>query len=319
MKQKLIVIIPCLNEEETLPLVINSIPKKIPGISRIETVVVDDGSTDNTYKIAKLLKVNHIIRHSNNKGLAKSFADGLDAALALGADIIVNTDGDNQYPQQDIPRLIQPILDHQADIVVADRQTNKIAHFSPLKKFFQRLGSTVVCKVSGICLPDAVSGFRAYSRVAAMQLNIITDFSYCTETIIQAGKKRLHAVSLPIVTNPKTRNSRLFKSMWQHIKLSASTILRVFAVYEPLKIFFYLGLILISVSLILIARFAYFYFSGFGYGHIQSLILASILFLSGFQVWVLGLMADLIASNRKLIEQILYNQKKSGYDHCPQK
>jgi len=310
---KLIIIVPCLNEEETLPLVIGSIPKKINGVDKIETLIVDDGSKDQTSLVAKKLGVNYIVRHTRNRGLAKSFADGVNEALAQGADVIVNTDGDNQYPQAEIPNLIAPILKGESDIVIADRQTSKINHFSPLKKFFQRFGSTVVCHVSGICVPDAVSGFRAYSRSAAMQLNVVTEFSYCTETIIQAGKKKLKVTSIPVITNPKTRESRLFKNMWQHMKSTGSTIVRVFAMYEPLKTFFYIGALFVLLGIIFFGRFFYFMLIGNGSGHLQSIVFGAVMFLAGFQVWVLGLVSDLIAANRKLIEQVLFNQKTELY------
>ena len=312
---KLIVIVPCLNEELTLSLVLNSIPKAIEGISRIETVIIDDGSMDKTVEVARACGATRIISHTKTRGLAKSFTDGIEAALSMGADIIVNTDGDNQYPQGDIPRLIQPIIEGLADIVIADRQTRQIAHFSPLKKWLQWLGSEVVCRLAGVCVPDAVSGFRAYSRAAAMELNVVTEFSYCTETIIQAGKIGLKVSAIPVVTNPKTRESRLFKNMFQHIKMSGSTIVRVFAMFEPLKTFFNLGALFIAVGTIFLGRFLYFMLLGNGSGHIQSILFGAVMFLAGFQVWVLGLVSDLIAGNRKLIEQVLLNQKKAKYDH----
>lgn len=298
--------VPCYNEEQTLPLVINSIPKKIDQIDKIETLIIDDGSTDNTVAVAKKLGVDHIIEHRGNKGLARAFETGLQACLDRGADIIVNTDGDNQYPQQDIPRLIQPILDGKAEMVIADRQTDKIAHFSPLKKFLQKFGSWVVRTLSGLDVPDAVSGFRAYSSHAAKQLNIVTEFSYVIETIIQASKKRIPIASIKVKTNEKTRESRLFKSMWGHIKKSGGTIIRVIAMYEPLKTFTVAALGLLVPGLILGLRFLYFYFlNGSGDGHVQSLILAAVLIIVGFQVFLIGLVADLIASNRKLMEKFL--------------
>lgn len=310
---KLIIIVPCLNEAKTLPLVLNSIPKKIVGITQIETLIIDDGSSDQTIQVAKKLGVNHILTHTKTRGLAKSFTDGLAAALELGADVIVNTDGDNQYPQADIAKLIWPILAKEADLVIADRQTRTIAHFSPVKKLFQAIGSTIVCHLAGVCVPDAVSGFRAYSRAAAMELNVVTEFSYCTETIIQAGKKKLKVVSVPVVTNLKTRESRLFKNTFQHIKLTGSTMIRVFAMYEPFKTFFYLGGSFILVGLGFFGRFGYYMILGSGAGHLQSIVFGAVMFLAGFQVLVLGLIADLIASNRKLIEQVLWNQKKGLY------
>ena len=303
--KKLIVMIPCYNEEKTLAAVIKSIPKKIPGIAKIETLVVDDGSTDNTYKVAKKLKVNHIIRHFNNKGLARAFSDGLELALAKGADIIVNTDGDNQYPQKDIPKLIRPILKGKAKMVIADRQTDKIKYFSLTKKLFQKLGSAIVRIASGVNIPDAVSGFRAYSRQAAMQINITTDFSYVIETIIQAGKKKIPITSVPIKVNPKTRESRLYNGMWSHIKNSSATIARVFTMYEPLKTFSYISGVVFLAGLALGARYLYFNFLGKPGAHLQSLLLAAILLIVGFQIFLIGLVADLIAANRKLMEKIL--------------
>lgn len=310
---KLIVMIPCLNEENTLPLVLNSIPKSIPYIDSIEIVIIDDGSTDRTIEVAKSLGVKHIVHHTKNRGLAKSFADGLEMALSLGADIIVNTDGDNQYPQEDIALLAEPILAGRADIVIGDRQTHTIPHFSPLKKMFQKMGSNLVCRMSDIHVPDAVSGFRAYSRAAAMEMNVVTEFSYCTETIIQAGKKGLKIVSVPIVTNAKTRESRLFKNMFHHMKMTGSTMVRVFAMYEPFKTFFHLGTVFALIGTAFLVRFLYYVLIGSGSGHLQSIIFGSIMVLAGFQTWVLGLISDLIAGNRKLIEQVLLNQKKEQY------
>lgn len=309
--KRLIVMIPCLNEEKTLPLVINSIPKKIPGISKIETLVIDDGSTDKTYSVAKKLKTTYILRHFNNKGLAHSFTDGINFCLNKKCDIIVNTDGDNQYPQKDIPRLIKPILEGKAKIVIANRQTDKIKYFSPSKKLLQKFGSWLVRFVSGTKVPDVVSGFRAYSREAAMQLNIVSDFSYTIETIIQAGKKKISITSIPIKVNPKTRDSRLFKNNWGHVKNSAATIIRIFAMYEPLKFFSYIGGFLFFLGIILVIRFFYYSFIGIGSGHVQSLLLASILLVIGFQIFLIGIVADLIANNRKLLETLLYKSKNN--------
>ena len=303
--KKLIVMIPCYNEEKTLPLVIKSIPKKIKGINKIETLVIDDGSTDKTVQVAKKLKVNHIARHFKNKGLARAFETGLELALKKGADIIVNTDGDNQYPQKDIPKLIKPILKNQAKIVIADRQTNKIEYFSLSKKIFQKLGSWVVQKASGIQIPDAVSGFRAFSKEAAKQINITTEFSYVIETIIQAAKKKIPIASVPVIVNPKTRESRLYKGMGHHIKNSGATIVRVFAMYEPLKVFSNIGGIFFLAGFALGARFLYFNYLGQPGAHIQSLLLAVVLLIIGFQIFLIGLVADLIAANRKLMEKIL--------------
>ncbi len=303
--------VPCYNEEKTLPLVIKSIPKKIKGIDKIETLVIDDGSIDKTYQAAKKVKVNHIIRHHGNKGLAQAFATGIETALAKGADIIVNTDGDNQYPQQDIPKLIAPILKGEAEIVIADRQTSKIKEFSFIKKMLQKIGSWGVRMLSGTDVPDAPSGFRAFSRDAAMQLNIVTEFSYVIETIIQAGKKKIPITSISVKTNPKTRESRLHTSMWGHVKKSAGTMVRVFAMYEPLKVFSYIGGVFFAGGFVLGLRFLYFYFASSRVGgHIQSLILAAVLLIIGFQIFLIGLVADLIATNRKFQEDILYRLKK---------
>lgn len=305
--------IPCLNEEKTLPLVINSIPKKIKGITRVKILVIDDGSTDKTLDVAKKLKVDYLIRHYRRQGLAKSFSDGLDYCLKKGADIIVNTDGDNQYPQADIPRLIKPILDGKARIVIANRQTDKIKHFSPTKKILQKLGSWVVRYISGVNVPDAVSGFRAYSRMAALQLNVITEFSYCTETIIQAGKKKIAITSINVKTNPKTRESRLFKNTFQHIKNTAATIIRVITMHEPLKVFTIVGFLFMIPGIILWLRFFYYYFSfGNASGHLQSLFLATIFIVVGFQIGIFGLIADSIAANRKLIEKTLFILKSKS-------
>lgn len=238
---KLIVQIPCLNEEKTLPTVIKSIPKRIRGIDEIEILIIDDGSTDKTAQVAKRLGVHHIVKHPRNKGLALSFADGIHRALAAGADIIVNTDADNQYPQKDIPKLIAPILKGNAEIVIADRQTDTIKHFSPLKKMLQKFGSSMVRRLSGTEVPDAVSGFRAYSRAAAIELNIVTDFSYVIETIIQAQYKRMAVTSVPVKTNPPTRESRLFRNMFEHIRHSSATLLRIYSMYRPLAFFVLVG------------------------------------------------------------------------------
>lgn len=307
---KLIVQVPCYNEEKTLPLVINSIPKKIKGISSIETMVIDDGSTDRTVKIAKSLGVNHIIKNTRNKGLARTFASGLINALSLGADIIVNTDGDNQYPQKDIPRLIEPILSGRADLVIANRQTAKIAHFSKTKKLLQKFGSWVVRFLSGVQVPDAVSGFRAYSREAAMKMNIVTDFSYVIETIISAQYHRLAIAAVDVKVNPPTRKSRLFKNMSQHIRHSGATIIRIYTMHQPLMVFVSVGLVFIFTGSLFALRFVYYFLTGTGSGHIQSLIFSAILIMVGFQIAMTGLVADLIRINRRLSEDSLDMIKK---------
>lgn len=310
--KKLIIMVPCYNEEKTLPLVLENIPQSINGVASIETLIIDDGSTDKTIEVAKAHNVSHIISHVGNKGLAKAFSTGIQTALEKGADIIVNTDGDNQYPQQDIPKLIQPILNDEADIVIGDRQTGKIAHFSRIKKGLQFLGSWVVRLASNTAVPDAASGFRAYSREAALRLNVISRFSYCTETIIQAGKRKIKVTHVPIDTNPKTRESRLFKSTGEHVAESAKTIVRTYAMYEALKIFISIGGLLALVGIGGIGRFVYFYIArpSEATGHIQSLVISGALLAVGFQVVLIGLVADLISINRKLIEDALYRIKK---------
>lgn len=311
-KTKVIVMAPCYNEEETLPLVLETIPKSIAGVDSIETLIVDDGSTDRTVEVAKSHGVTHIVRHVGNKGLARAFSTGIQYALEESADIIVNTDGDNQYPQQDIPKLIQPILDGEADIVIGDRQTGKIAHFSRAKKTFQAVGSYVVRLASDIEIPDAPSGFRAYSRDAALQLNVLSQFSYSMETIIQAGKRNIRVGHIKVETNPKTRESRLFKSMRQHMWESGKIIIRTWAMYEALKIFLFAGGAFVVVGLVGVARFLYFYFATAGgpTGHTQSLVISGALLVVGFQIVLIGLLADLVAINRKLMEDALYRIRK---------
>ncbi len=316
---KLIVQVPCYNEEETLPLVINSIPKQIPGVDVIETLIIDDGSSDKTIEVAEKLGVNHIVRHPQNRGLAISFADGLHEALRQGADIIVNTDGDNQYPQASIPELIQPILDGSHDIVVADRQTDKIAHFSPFKKLMQRFGSRMVNLASGTDIPDAPSGFRAYSRHAAMSINVVTDFSYCMETIIQAGRKRIAITHVPVITNRKTRESRLFKNIGQHIRKSMAAIVRSYTMYKPFKFFLAASVLAAIVGIIPYTRYMLMVLSHgekIG-GHMQSLIFGAVFIMLGVMFMVIGIVADLLAINRKLLEDTLYRLKEMEYDAMP--
>lgn len=307
---KLIVQIPCYNEEQTLPQTVADIPRNIEGIDRVEVLIIDDGSTDKTIEVAKKIGVDHIVKNSKNRGLARTFQAGLDACLRLGADIIVNTDGDNQYKGQDIPKLIKPILDDNVDVVVGDRQTDKVKHFSASKKKMQKIGSFVVRMLSETTVPDAVSGFRAFKREAAMQMNIVSPFSYTIETVIQAGKKHLAVTSVPIGTNEKTRESRLFKSIPNFIERSVTTMIRMYTMYQPLKVFFYIGSILIALGLIPSLRFLYYYLAGVGSGHIQSLIFAAIMFVVGFQVLMIGLVADVIGFNRKLIEEILLRVRR---------
>lgn len=316
---KLIVQIPCFNEEKTLPKTVRDIPRKIDGIDEVEVLIIDDGSTDRTVQVAAECGVDHIVRHRRNKGLAASFMTGLEACLLLNADIIVNTDGDNQYFGGDIPRLIAPILKGRADMVVGNRQTDKIAHFGFVKKRLQKMGSLVVQMLSGTHVPDAVSGFRAFDRQAAMQINIVSRYSYTVETIIQAGNKNLAVTSVPVRTNPKTRESRLFKSLPHFVFNQINTMVRMYTMFKPLKMFFILGCLLIFSGLIPSGRFVYYYMDGQGEGHIQSLIFAAVLLLAGFQFWILGLLGDVISHNRKLIEETLLRVRRLEIDHSREK
>ena len=307
----LIIQIPCYNEEHTLAAALVDIPKHIPGVDRIETLVIDDGSSDDTVAVARRLGVDHIVQLTGHKGLATAFERGLDACLRLGADIIVNTDGDNQYPQADIPRLIAPILAGEADIVVGDRQVHAVPHFSPIKRLLQQWGSWVVRQVSGLNVPDATSGFRAYSREAALRISLLTRYTYTLETIIQAGKKGLRVTHVPIQPNQPTRASRLIKSNWSYVKHSAATILRLYIFYEPLRTFFYVSLPFVLVGLTTILRFLYLYFTdqtGIG-RHVQSLVIGGTLLTVGFLLFIFGVIADLTAANRLLIEETMYRIK----------
>lgn len=312
---KLVVQIPCLNEAETLPLVLQSIPKSVPGIDDLIVVVIDDGSTDDTIAVAKHHGVKHFVHHARNQGLGQSFHDGVQYALGLGADVVVNTDGDNQYPQARIPDLLQPILAGVADIVIADRQTADIAHFSTFKKFLQRLGSAVVNKAAGTNLPDAVSGFRAYNRESLLRLNTITRFSYCTETIIQAGNKGMSIASIKIETNPKLRESRLFNSTFEHVRKSAITIIRAYIMYKPYIIFGWLGVVLFVTGSIPFARFIFLNLTDHsGRGHLQSLLLGTTFLIAAFLCLVLNIIADLIRTNRILIEDNLEQTKRLRFE-----
>ena len=302
---KLIVQIPCNNEEATLAQTVADIPYEIAGVDQVEILVIDDGSTDRTAAVARAIGVHHVVRNPNNKGLARAFRTGIDACLRHGADIIVNTDGDNQYAGRDIPRLIQPILDGEAAIVVGDRQTGTIAHFSWAKKRLQRIGSYLVRKLSGVDVPDAVSGFRAFSREAALQMNIVSTFSYTIETLIQAGRKRIAVASVPVTTNPKTRESRLFKSLPQFLERSLSTLLRMYMMYRPLKVFILIGGVLVLAGAAPIVRFFVLTLIGEGGGHIQSLVIGGAFLVSGLATFLIGLIADLINHNRQLIEMTL--------------
>ena len=306
---KLVIQIPCLNEAATLPATIRDLPKHIPGIDSIEVLVIDDGSQDGTADVARSCGADHVVRFRSNKGLAAAFAAGLDTALKLGADFIVNTDGDNQYAGRDVSTLLMPILRGEADIVIGDRNVRTLRHMSGLKRWLQLLGSWVVRQVSNTRVPDTTSGFRAYSREAALQLTIVSEFSYTLESIIQAGKKRMAVAHVPVATNETTRESRLFDSVPSYIRRSAATIVRTYAMYEPLKVFTVAGLVMFSSGLLISARFLFYYFNGQGQGHMQSLILSAVLMIVGFQVLLIGLMADVISANRKLTEEVLYRMR----------
>ena len=312
---KLIIQIPCYNEAEPLEVALNDLPKQIDGIDEIEYLIINDGSKDNTVEVAKNWGVHYVVNFKCNKGLAKGFMAGLDACLRQGADIIVNTDADNQYCGADIEKLVRPILDGKADIVIGERPIDDTEHFSPLKKKLQHIGSWTVRVASKTDVPDAPSGFRAYSRQAALKMNVVNEYTYTLETIVQAGRNKMAITSVPIRTNPELRKSRLFNSMFGYIKKSMLTIIRAFMMYKPLRFFTIIGSVIFLIGLILGIRFLVFVFMGESGGHIQSLILASTLLLLGFQTFISGLQADLIASNRKLLEDIQERVRRLDYDH----
>jgi len=307
---KLIIQIPCLNEAESLPKTLAALPKKIEGIDTIETLIINDGSTDRTSEVAQQCGVNHMISFKKRRGLARAFGAGLDAALKKGADIIVNTDADGQYKGEDIPLLVQPILDGQADIVIGNRDIENIKQFSWLKKRLQRLGTKVVRHLSGSTITDATTGFRAYNQNAALKLNIISNYTYTLESIIQAENKDLAITNITISTNKVKRTSRLFNSIPEYIKRSAITILRVYSMFNPFRLFTTIGMGFTAVGTLIGCRFMYYYLLGYGSGKIQSLILAAALLIIGFQILIVGLLADLISANRRLIEDTLLRIKK---------
>ncbi|MDO4242237.1 MAG: glycosyltransferase family 2 protein [Actinomyces sp.] len=310
---KLFVQIPCLNEEQTLPLVLSTIPRRIEGIDEVEVLVIDDGSSDRTAEVARQHGVTHIISHSRTMGLARSFRDGVDYALAHGADIVVNTDGDNQYKQEYIGQLVAPLVRHEADIVIADRQTAKIEHFSWFKKRMQRLGSRVVNYAAGTALPDAASGFRAYSKYALVRLNVVTQFSYCMETIIQAGNKRLRIVSVPILTNPKTRESRLFSNIFQHMAKSAQAITRSYLMFKPHVVLGSMAAVFGVIGLVPFLRFGVLWLTGSAGGHIQSLLFGTVMLVGALLSVALLVIADLQRTNRVLLEEALERIKGIEY------
>lgn len=311
---KVFVQIPCLNEETTLPAVLASIPTSIDGVDEIEVLVVDDGSTDATIEVARRLGVRHVVQHTRNQGLARSFRDGVHYALVHGADIVVSTDGDNQYPQDRIPDLVRPLVEGRADIVIADRQTATIAHFSPFKKAMQRFGSRVVNFAADTDLPDAASGFRAYSRASLLRLNILTEFSYCMETIIQAGHKRLRILSVPVVTNAKTRESRLFRNIGHHMVRSASAITRSYLMFKPQVVFTWLTSVFAVLALVPMVRFLVLWaVDGDASGHVQSLIFGAVMSVAALLSVALSVISELQRTNRILLEDQLERIKELQY------
>lgn len=301
---KLIIQIPCLNEAQSLPITLAALPRYVPGFDSVEWLIIDDGSKDNTIEVAKALGVDHVVRHAGNKGLARAFMSGIDACLHFGADVIVNTDADNQYNADDIPALVLPIVEGRADLVVGARPIATIGHFSPIKKLLQKLGSWAVRVASKTDIPDAPSGFRAISRAAAQQLIVFNDYTYTLETIIQAGRRNIAITSVPIRVNADMRESRLVKSIPSYIKRSIVTIVRIFVIYRPFAFFGTIGVLLFGSGFLIGLDFLWKYFSGAGQGHIQSLILASVLLGIGFQTILIAFVADLLSANRQLLEDV---------------
>lgn len=310
---KLIIQIPCYNEEKTLPQTIRDLPKHLPGIDEIEYLIIDDGSTDGTVRVARMLGVNYIVRFRCNKGLAAGFMAGLDACLSMGADIIVNTDADNQYCGADIGKLVAPIVAGESNIVIGSRPIDETETFSKRKKVLQHFGSWVVRKLSQTDVPDSPSGFRAFSREAAMRMNVINRYTYTLETIIQAGRSQMAITSVPIRTNPVTRKSRLFKSMGNYIKRAAGTLIRAFIMYNPLMCFLGAGSIILTAGVVLNIRYFVLFLAGAGRGHVQSLILASVFVMVGMLTIVVGVLSDLISANRKILEDVQYHVRRLDY------
>lgn len=315
---KLIIQIPCYNEAETLPGTLRDLPREIDGVDQVEVLIIDDGSTDGTRDVARANGADHIVRLPGHKGLAAGFMAGVDACLKLGADIIVNTDADNQYAASDISHLIEPILAGRAQIVVGDRGVATLPAFSPIKRRLQTIGSRVVSKTAGMEIPDATSGFRAISRDAALRTLVLSDYSYTLETLIQAGAHHIPVEFIPIRTNPQTRPSRLMRSISQYLAHSGATIMRAYTLYRPLRVFTTFATILIVLGLVLGIRFLVFAVQGQGGGHVQSLILAAILLIVGFQTGLIGLVADLISFNRKILEDMLYRIRRMEADDAAQ-
>jgi glycosyltransferase involved in cell wall biosynthesis len=313
---KLIIQIPCYNEADTLAIALGALPREVEGFDKVEWLIINDGSTDNTVEVAKECGVDHIVNFKHNQGLAKGFMAGIKECLRQGADVIVNTDADNQYEARDIPKLTQPILDHKADYVIGARPISQTEHFSPIKKFLQRLGSWVVRKASKTDIPDAPSGFRAMSRECAMQLNVYNNYTYTLETIIQAGQKNMAITSVPIRTNEDLRPSRLLSSIPNYIKKSIVTIIRISVVYSPFRFFMTIAVIVFGIGFLLGLRFLYFHFTEDTGGHTQLAILSGVLLGMGFQTGLIAFVADLLSVNRKLIEDIQYRMR---HDEVPPK
>ncbi|HEX7181704.1 MAG TPA: glycosyltransferase family 2 protein [Thermoanaerobaculia bacterium] len=318
--RKLIIQIPCLDEEKTLPATLAALPREVPGVDKVEWLVIDDGSTDRTSEVARAHGVDHVIRFASNQGLARAFMAGLEACLKAGADIIVNTDADNQYDARDIPKLIEPILAGRAEIVVGARPIDDIAHFSPLKKLLQKLGSWVVRQASRTSIPDSPSGFRAISRDAALQLNVFSQYTYTLEMVIQAGQKNIPITWVPVRTNAVTRPSRLIRGIPDYIRRSVLIIFRVFLLYRPLRSFFWMGMAFVVPGSLLLVRWLAFFLAGAvhpGRTRAPSLILAAILILIGFQLWIFGFMADLMSANRRLLEDVQLRLRRMESDPPP--
>ncbi len=307
---KLIVQIPAFNEEATIAQTLRDIPKKIDGITSIESLVIDDGSSDNTAEAARKAGATHVVQLKTHRGLSSAFLAGINAALRLGADIIVNTDADNQYAGADIPKLVAPIMRGSADVVIGDREVSKSPHMSAVKRLLQRLGSRTVGLASGIRVSDVTSGFRAFSRDAAMQINVFNPFTYTLETVIQAGNRNLGVQSVPVRTNAPTRPSRLYHGIGTYLRKSTATIFRIYTIYKPLKTFFAIGAVLLLAGSALGVRFLWHFANGERGGHIQSLILAAVFLIIGFQTLLIGLVADLISVNRRLSEEVLVRLKR---------
>lgn len=311
---KLIIQIPCYNEAETLEIALNDLPKHLKGIDEIEYLIIDDGSQDETVKVAEKWGVHHIVSFHQNKGLAKGFMAGLDGCLKNGADIIVNTDADNQYQAEDIQKLIQPILDGKADMVIGERPIDETEHFSLIKKKLQHFGSWVVRRASNTDIPDAPSGFRALSREAAMHINVVNDYTYTLETIVQAGREKIAIASVPIRTNAELRPSRLFKSIWSYVKKSIVTIVRAYMMYKPLRCFTFLAMLPTVLGLGIGVRYLLYMAAGRAGGHIQSLILGCTLIIIGFLTFMIGLVADVIAANRRILQDAQYHTRRMEYE-----